>query len=71
MCRYIHLFPTILYLHTQSNLQDEWKWQKLEEIVVQVASKKPIMIFKPTRALFTSEMPTTESPLGVHGGTVD
>lgn len=55
----------------QSNLQDEWKWQKLEEIVVQVASKKPIMIFKPTRALFTSEMPTAESPLGVHGEPID
>lgn len=65
------LYPFIRLFATQSNLQDEWKWQKLEEIVVQVASKKPIMIFKPTRALFTSEMQTTESPLGVHGGTVD
>lgn len=52
----------------QSSLEDEWKWQKLEEIVVQFASPKPIMIFKPLRALFTSQMPTSESPLSVHGG---
>lgn len=26
------------------------------------------MIFKPLRALFTSQMPTNESPLSVHGG---
>lgn len=58
----------VCFVFVQSNLQDEWKWQKLEEIVTQVASKKPIMIFKPSRALFTSEMPTTECPIGVHGG---
>lgn len=29
------------------------------------------MIFKSTRALFTSEMPTIESPLGVHGEPID
>lgn len=54
----------------QSGLEDEWKWQKLEEIVVQFASPKPIMIFKPLRALFTSQMPTSESPLSVHGGNL-
>lgn len=52
----------------QSSLEEEWKWQKLEEIVVQFASSKPIMIFKPLRALFTSQMLTSENPLSVHGG---
>lgn len=52
----------------QSGLEEEWKWQKLEEIVVQYASSKPIMIFKPLRALFTSQMLTSENPLSVHGG---
>lgn len=36
-----------------------------------MASKKPIMIFKPTRALFTSEMPSPESPLCVHGEPIE
>lgn len=55
-------------LHLQSNLEDEWKWQKLEEIVVQVASNKPVMLFKPTRSLFTSAVPTLENPICIHGG---
>lgn len=55
---------------SQSNLDDEWKWQKLEEIVVQGASNKPVMIFRPTRSLFTSAVPTLENPICVHGGRV-
>lgn len=49
-------------------MEDEWKWDKLEEIVAQVASNKPIMIFKVSRSLFTGVMPTSENPLSVQGG---
>lgn len=52
----------------QSSLDEEWKWQKLEEIALQSASTKPVMFFKPYRSLFTSQMPTSESPLSVQGG---
>lgn len=52
----------------QSSLDEEWKWQKLEEIALQSASTKPVMFFKSYQSLFTSQMPTSESPLSVQGG---
>ncbi|KAJ6641577.1 Trafficking protein particle complex subunit 8 [Pseudolycoriella hygida] len=58
-------------IQINSNLEDEWKWQKLEEIVVQVASNKPVMLFKPTRSLFTSAVPTLENPICVHGEPIE
>ncbi|KAG4074060.1 hypothetical protein HA402_014265 [Bradysia odoriphaga] len=58
-------------IQINSNLEDEWKWQKLEEIVVQVASNKPVMLFKPTRSLFTSALPTLENPICIHGEPIE
>lgn len=57
-------------INVNSNLKDEFKWQKLEEMVVQAASSKPI-VFKPSRCLFTSENPTTDNPLCIHGEPVE
>lgn len=54
---------------SQSEAADEWKWNKLEWIAAQSASSRSIMIFKPNRSLFTYQMPTSESPLSIQGGT--
>lgn len=53
----------------QSEAADEWKWNKLESIAAQSAANKPIMIFKPNRSLFTYQLPTSENPLSIQGGT--
>lgn len=53
---------------SQSEAADEWKWNKLEWIAAQSASSRSIMIFKPSRSLFTYQMPTSESPLSIQGG---
>lgn len=44
------------------------KWDKLEEMIVNVASSKPIMIFKPTRSLFTNKFVQYDSPFAINGG---
>lgn len=54
----------------QSETADEWKWNKLEWIAAQSATNKSIMIFKPNRSLFTYQMPTTDNPLSIQGGTI-
>lgn len=51
--------------------QDEAKWTKLEEMVVQYASPKPIAIFKPIRSLFSHEQPGSENPLSIHGEPIE
>lgn len=55
---------------SQSEAAEEWKWNKLESIAVQAASNKPLMIFKPNRSLFTYQMPTSENPLSIQGGSI-
>lgn len=55
---------------SQSETADEWKWNKLEWIAAQSASSRSIMIFKPNRSLFTYQMPTSDSPLSIQGGTL-
>lgn len=68
----IESFLSLMQIHfnfsLQSSLEDEWKWQKLEEIVVQFAATKPIMLFKPNRSLFTHQIPANDNPLCVQGG---
>ncbi|KAL1402335.1 hypothetical protein pipiens_006143 [Culex pipiens pipiens] len=46
-------------------------WNKMEEMLVQTASKKSIMIFKPSKSLFTQESPATDNPRSVHGEPVE
>ena len=54
-----------------SNFDEEWRWTKLEEMAVQSAAKKQIMIFKPSRSLFTGDSPTIEHPLSVLGEPIE
>lgn len=63
-----YLYIAININHLQSSLDEEWKWQKLEEIALHSASTKPVMFFKSYRSLFTSQMPTNDCPLSVQGG---
>lgn len=49
------------------SLDETWMWNKLEEMLAQTATKKPIMMFKPSRSLYSAEMPSNEHPLCVHG----
>lgn len=49
------------------SLDENWMWNKLEEMVVQSSTKKPIMVFKPTRSLYCGETPSAEHPLCVFG----
>lgn len=48
-------------------LEDTWMWNKLEDMVSQVATKKPIMVFKPLRSLYSGDFPTNEHPLCIFG----
>lgn len=52
-------------------MDDEIKWNKLEEMLVHTTTKKPIMIFKPTKSLFTSELANFENPLSINGEPID
>jgi trafficking protein particle complex subunit 8 len=58
-------------ININSVFPEEQKWTKIEEMLVQFATKTPIMIFKPTRALFTNEAPTADSPLAIHGEPIE
>lgn len=49
------------------SFDDTWMWNKLEDMLVQSATKKPIMMFKPFRSLFSGDAPTIEHPLCVFG----
>ncbi|XP_055602225.1 trafficking protein particle complex subunit 8 [Uranotaenia lowii] len=50
---------------------EESVWNKMEEMLVQSASRKSIMIFKPTRSLYTHESPALDNPKSVHGEAVE
>ena len=52
-----------------SNLNELWMWNKLEEMLLQTASSKPV-VFKPFQSLFSGEHPTNEHPLCVFGEPV-
>uniref|UniRef100_A0A1B0CIG6 Putative er-golgi trafficking trapp i complex 85 kDa subunit n=1 Tax=Lutzomyia longipalpis TaxID=7200 RepID=A0A1B0CIG6_LUTLO len=58
-------------LTINTRLEHEAVWVKLEEMAAQMASKKPIMIFKPTRSLFTHETDNTTHPLAIHGEPIE
>ena len=61
-------FNSILF---QSSQHDEWIWHKMEEMCLQTASKRPVMIFKPVKNLFTSHSVHPEGPLAIHGEPVE
>ncbi|XP_053684049.1 trafficking protein particle complex subunit 8 isoform X2 [Sabethes cyaneus] len=65
------LFIPATNLTLSSSLVDENVWNKMEEMLVQSASKKSVMIFKPSRALFTQESPTVDNPRAVHGEPIE
>lgn len=50
-----------------SNFDETWMWNKLEDWTTQVATKKPIMVFKPIRSLYSGEHPSNDHPLCVFG----
>lgn len=54
------------------SLNETWMWNKLEEMVSTHHSRKqPIMIFKPTKSLFTSEFPSVDHPLSIFGEPIN
>ncbi|KAL5275881.1 TRAPPC8 family protein [Megaselia abdita] len=52
------------------DLKHESIWLKMEEMLVNTANPK-IMVFKPTKNLFTYENPSTEHPLSAHGEPIE
>ncbi|KAG5681973.1 hypothetical protein PVAND_011372 [Polypedilum vanderplanki] len=50
-----------------NSLEENWMWNKLEEMLAQSASKKQIMMFKPSSLLFSAEIPSIEHPLCIFG----
>lgn len=66
------LFVPASNITINSPQNDEQKWNKLEEMLAQYASPKPIMVFKPNTALFSNEHPAVlEHPLCVHGEPIE
>lgn len=57
---------TNIHIHMSTN--EVSKWDKLEEMLVNVISNKPVMIFKPTKALFTNKFVNIDHPHAVNGG---
>lgn len=53
------------------DLSETWVWNKLEEMVSTSARKQPVMIFKPTKSLFSSEFPSIDHPLSVFGEPIN
>lgn len=49
------------------SLDELWMWNKLEEMAAQSGARKPIMMFQPSRSLYSGEMPSKEHPLCVFG----
>jgi tetratricopeptide (TPR) repeat protein len=64
-------FSPATNIDIQNSFDDEWQWHKMEEMVVQSGSKKPVMVFKASRSLYTGENPTTEHPLCVFGEPIE
>lgn len=52
------------------DLKNESIWLKMEEMLVNTANPK-IMVFKPTKNLFTYENPSTEHPYSAHGEPIE
>ena len=48
-------------------LEETWMWNKLEDMVSQLATNKPVMVFKPFRSLYSGDFPTNEHPLCIFG----
>ncbi|XP_062542620.1 trafficking protein particle complex subunit 8 [Armigeres subalbatus] len=65
------LFIPATNLTINSSLLEENIWNKMEEMLVQSASKKSIMIFKPSKSLFTQESHALENPRSVHGEPIE
>jgi trafficking protein particle complex subunit 8 len=57
-------------INITGNFDETWMWNKLEDWTSQVATKKPIMVFKPIRSLYSGEIPTNDHPLCVFGEPV-
>lgn len=51
-------------------MKNEIVWQKMEEMLVNSANPK-VMVFKPTKNLFTYQNPTVENPLSAHGEPIE
>ncbi|XP_058065337.1 trafficking protein particle complex subunit 8 [Anopheles bellator] len=54
-----------------SPLTEENIWNKMEEMLVQSASERPVMVFRPSKSLFSHESPATENPRSVHGEPIE
>uniref|UniRef100_A0A336LLK1 CSON010132 protein n=1 Tax=Culicoides sonorensis TaxID=179676 RepID=A0A336LLK1_CULSO len=66
------LFVPASNITINNSQNDEQKWHKLEEMVAQYAAPKPIMVFKPNKALFSHDHPaTSDHPLCVHGEPIE
>lgn len=57
-------------IEVMGSLDETWMWNKLEEMVSQTAAKKPIMVFKPFRSLYSGDFPTNEHPRCIFGEPV-
>lgn len=57
-------------IDVMSGLEETWMWNKLEDMASQIATKKPIMVFKPFRSLYSADFPTNEHPLCIFGEPV-
>ncbi|XP_035788395.1 trafficking protein particle complex subunit 8-like [Anopheles albimanus] len=65
----LHVAATNLSI--TSPLTEENIWNKMEEMLVQSASERPVMVFRASRSLFSSESPATENPRSVHGEPIE
>lgn len=54
-------------INITGNFDETWMWNKLEDWTSQVATNKPIMVFKPIRSLYSGDFPTNDHPLCVFG----
>ena len=43
----------------------------MEEMLVQSAAERPVMVFRPSKSLFSTEAPATENPRSVHGEPIE
>uniref|UniRef100_A0A240PL03 Trafficking protein particle complex subunit 8 n=1 Tax=Anopheles epiroticus TaxID=199890 RepID=A0A240PL03_9DIPT len=50
---------------------DENVWNKMEEMLVQSAAERPVMVFRASKSLFSTESPATENPRSVHGEPIE
>jgi trafficking protein particle complex subunit 8 len=58
-------------INIMGSLDETWMWNKLEDWTLQQATKKPMMVFKPLRSLYSGDLPTNEHPLCVFGEPID